>query len=143
MSYIALDEMFVRQLCKMSSRFAILRSLRRLKGIWKRSFQGVLYNCLKNHLVKASRNCLFKMLFVPLYEMSFRQLCKISSRFANPTSFKRLKDILPKCLECLHETSLRCLFTGWALSRSSQVTISKNWNTNGNMWLYPMCAWRL
>ena len=41
--------------------------------------------------------------------MSIRLLYKISSRFANPTSFRRLKDILPRSLECLHKTSLRHL----------------------------------
>ena len=34
------------------------------------------------------------VLYIPLYEISFRQPGKISSRFANPTSFRRLKDIL-------------------------------------------------
>ena len=58
-----------------------------------------------------SKNCLCEMCYIPLYEMPFRQLCKISSRFSNPTSFRRLKDILStRCLECLHKTSLRCLF---------------------------------
>ena len=50
------------------------------------------------------------MSYIPLYEMSFRQLCKIRSRFAYPTSFRRLKDILPRCLDCLHKTSLRLFF---------------------------------
>ena len=34
------------------------------------------------------------MSYIPLYEMSFRQLCKISSRFVNLKFFRRLKDIL-------------------------------------------------
>ena len=113
-SYVALDEMFLRQLWKMSSRFANLTFLRRLKGILQRCFQGVFYHCLENHLAKMSKNCLCEMSYIPQYEMSFRQLCKISSRFANPTSFRRLKDILPNRLECLRETSFRYLFADWA-----------------------------
>ena len=108
-----LDEVFFRQLCKMSSRFANPTFLRRLKGILQRCFQGVFYHCLENHLAKMSKNCLCEMSYIPLYEMSFRQLCKICSRFANPTSFRCLKDILLRCLECRHKTSLRCLFAGW------------------------------
>ena len=105
----ALDEMFLRPLCKMFSRFANPTFLRRLKGILQRCFQGVFYHCLENHLAKMSKNCLCEMSYIPLYEMSFRQLWKISSRFANATSFRRLKDILPRCLECLPKTSLRHL----------------------------------
>ena len=41
--------------------------------------------------------------------MFLRQLCKISSRFGNPTSFRCLKD-MSRCLGCLHKASLRCLF---------------------------------
>ena len=114
MSYVALGEMFLRQLCKMSSIFANPISLRRLKGIFQRCFQGAFYHCFENHHAKMSKNCLYEMSYLPLYEMSFRQPCKISSRFANPISFRRLKDILPRCLECLHKTSLRCLFADWA-----------------------------
>ena len=33
------------------------------------------------------------MSYILLYEMFFRQLCKISSRFANPTSSRRQKDV--------------------------------------------------
>ena len=99
--------MFLRQLCKMSSRFANPTFLRRLKDILQRCFQGVFYHCLENHLTKMSKNCLCEISYISLYEMSFRQLCKISSRFTNPTSFRGLKDILPRCLECLHKTSLR------------------------------------
>ena len=98
-----------RQLWKMSSRFANPTFLRRLKGILQRCFQGVFYHCLENHLAKMSKNCLCEMSYIPLYEMSFRQLCKISSKFANLTLFRCLKDILPRCLECLHKTSLRHL----------------------------------
>ena len=50
MSYVALDEMFLRQLCKMSSRFANPTFLRRLKGILQRRFQGVLKAILQNVL---------------------------------------------------------------------------------------------
>ena len=53
--------------------------------------------------------------------MSFRQLCKISSRFANLTSFRRLKDILPRCLECLDKTSLICLFADWGVPISAEA----------------------
>ena len=109
MSYVALDEMFFKQLCKMSSRFANPAFLRRLKGILQISFQGVFYHCLENYLTKLSKNCLFEMSYIPLHEISFRQPCKISSTFANLTSLKRLKDILPRCLECLHKTSLKHL----------------------------------
>ena len=98
--------MFFRQLCKMSSRFANLTFLRRLKGILQRWFQGVFYPCLEKCLAKMSKNCYSD---IPLYEMSFRQLYKISSRFANPTFLRRLKDILPRCLVCPHKASLRNL----------------------------------
>ena len=94
----------------MSSTFANPTLLRRLKDILQRCFQSVFYHCLENYLAKMSKNCLCEMSYIPLYEMSFRQPCKISSRFANPTSFRRLKDILPRCLECLHKTSLRHLY---------------------------------
>ena len=51
--------------------------------------------------------------------MSFRQLCKISSRFANPTFFRCLKDILPRCLKivfakCLIYQYMRCLLDSYA-----------------------------
>ena len=101
MSYVSLDEMFFRQLCKMSSRFANPTFLRRLKDILQRCFQSVFYHCLENDLTEMSKNCLCKMSYTLLYEMSLRQPCKISSRFANPRSFRPLKDILPRCLECL------------------------------------------
>ena len=94
MPYVALDEMILKQICKMSSRFANPTFLRCLKSILQRCFQGVFYHCLEKHLAKMFKNCLCEMSYIPLYEMSFRQLCKISSRFANPTSFRRLKDIL-------------------------------------------------
>ena len=116
MSYVALDEMFLRQLDKMSSRFANPTFLRSLKDILQRYFQGIFYHCLENHLPEMSKNCLCEMSYIPLYDMSFRQLCKISSKFANPTSFRRLKDILPRCLECLHKISLRYLFADWVVS---------------------------
>ena len=110
MSYVALDEMFFRMVCKIYSRFANQTFLRRLKGILQRCFQSIFYHGSEKYLVKMFKNCLFKMFFISLFEMSFSQLCKISSRFANPTSFRRLKDIFPRCLECLLKTSLRCLF---------------------------------
>ena len=66
-----------------------------------------LLHCFENCHAKMSKICLYEMSYIPLYEMSFRQPCKMSSRFANSTSFRRLK-------ECLHETSLRCLFANWA-----------------------------
>ena len=56
-----------------------------------------------------SKNCLCEMSYVPLYEMPFRQPFKVCSRFANPTSFSRQKDIMPRSLECLQKTTLRCL----------------------------------
>ena len=93
----------------MSSIFASPTFLRRQKGIVQRCFRSVFYHCFENHLAKMSKNCLCEMSYIALYEMSFRQLCNIFSRFANPTSFMRLKDILPRCLECLHKTSLRHL----------------------------------
>ena len=65
-----------------------------LKGILQRYFQSIFYHCLENYLVKISKNCLFELSFIHVYEMSFRQLRKISSRFAYPTFFRRLKDIL-------------------------------------------------
>ena len=116
MSYVALDKMFLRQLDKMSSRFANPTFLRRLKDILQRCFQSAFYHFLENYFGKMSENCLCEMSYIPLYEISFRQPCKISSRFANPTSFRRLKDILPRCLECLHKTSLRYLFADWVVS---------------------------
>ena len=97
----------------MFSRFPNPTFLRRLKGILQRCIQSAFYHCLENYLAKMSKNCLCKMSYIPLYEMSFRQPCKISSRFANPKSFRRLKDILRRCLECLHKTSFRCLFADW------------------------------
>ena len=63
-----------RQLRKMSSRFANLTFLRRLKGILQRCFEGVFYYYLENYLTKMSKNCLFEMFYTPLHEMSFRQL---------------------------------------------------------------------
>ena len=96
---------------QVSSRFANPTFLRRLKGILQRCFQSVFYHWLENYLAKISKNCLCEMSYIPLYEMSFRQLCKIRSRFAYPTSFRRLKDILPRCLDCLHKTSLRLFFS--------------------------------
>ena len=101
MSYVSLDEMFVRQLCKMSSRFGNPTFLRRLKDILQRCFQSVFYHFLENYLTEVSKNCLCKMSYTLLYEMPLRQPCNISSIFANPRSFRRLKDILPRCLECL------------------------------------------
>ena len=57
------------------------------------------------------------MPYIPLYEMSLRHLCKISSRFVSRTSFRRVKDIYPRRLECSYKTSLRrllrCLFADW------------------------------
>ena len=110
MPYVALDEIFVRQLCKISSRFANLTFLRRLKGILQIYFQGVFYPCLENHLAEMSKNCLCEMSYIPLYEMSFRQLYKLSSRSANPTFFRHLKDILQRCLQCHHKASLKGIF---------------------------------
>ena len=75
------------------------------------------------------------MSFIPLYEMSFRQLCKIKifSRFANPKIFRRLKGILPRCLESLRKkffkASLRSLFVKWDVSGvtlSDLVTEERN-----------------
>ena len=60
-------------------------------------------------LAEISENCLCEMSYIAVHEMSFRQLCKISSRFGNPTFFRCMKDILPRCLECFHKTSLRHL----------------------------------
>ena len=54
-----------------------------------------------------SKNCLCDMSYIPLHEIPFRHLCKASSRSANPTFFRCLKDILSRCLECLHKTSLK------------------------------------
>ena len=71
---VAPDEIFCRQLYKMSSRFANSIFLRRLKGILQRCFQGVFYHCLENYLAKMSKNCIFKKSYIPLYEMSFRQI---------------------------------------------------------------------
>ena len=39
----------------------------------------------------------FQMSSAALDEMLFRQLCKMSSRFANPTFSRCLKDILKRC----------------------------------------------
>ena len=62
-----------------------------------------------------SKNSLCEMSYMSIYEMYFRQLCKISSRFANPTYFRRLKVIWPRCLECFHKTSLiNPIWTGGA-----------------------------
>ena len=71
---VAPDKMFFRQLCKMSSRFANPIFLRHLKGILQRCFQGVFYHCLENYLAKMSKNFFFKKSYIPLYEMSFRQI---------------------------------------------------------------------
>ena len=57
MPYVAVDEMFLRQLCKMSSRFANPTFLRRVKGILQRCFQSVFYHCLENHLANIYKNC--------------------------------------------------------------------------------------
>ena len=117
--------MFLRQLCKMSSRYANPIFLRRLKGILQRCFQGVFNHCLENHFAKMSKNCLCEMSYITLSEMSFRQLCKISSRFANPTSFRLQKDILSRCLVCLHKTSLRYLFADWlSLCKLQEINLS-------------------
>ena len=109
----------------MSSRFANPTFLRSLKGILQRCFQGVFYPCLENYLANVSSNCLCEISYIPLHEMSFRQLYKISYRFANPTFFRHLKDILPRCLECLHKTSLRHLFVRefkcWAGGRGDLI----------------------
>ena len=59
------------------------------------------------------------MSYIQLLEMCYRQLYKMSSRFANPTSFMHLKDILARCLESLQDifkTSLRCIFADWISS---------------------------
>ena len=106
----------------MSSRFANPTFLRRLKGILQRCFQGVFYHCLENHLAKMSKNCLCEMSYIPLYEMSFRQPCKISSRFANPTSFRRLKASASS--KNIFKTSLRCLFADW------ESLIKRFWQLN-------------
>ena len=98
MSYVAQEKLFLRQLWNMSSRFANPTFLRRLKGILQRCFQGAFYHCLEDHIAKMSKNCLWEMFYISLYEMSVSQLCKISSRFANPTSSRRREDILPGCL---------------------------------------------
>ena len=93
----------------MTFRFANPTFLKRLKDILQRCFQSVFYHRLENYLAKMYKKCICEVSYIPLYEMSFRQQCKISSRFANPTSFRHLKDTMPKCLECLHKTSLRHL----------------------------------
>ena len=85
--------MFFRQLCYMSSRFANPTLSRCLKDILQRCFQDVFYHCHENYLAKLSENCLCEMSYI-LYELSFRQLCKVSSRFANVTSFSPLIYIL-------------------------------------------------
>ena len=95
MSYVALEQTFFRQLCKLSSRFEDPKFSRRLKDILERCFEGLFYHYFGNYLAKMSKNCFCKMSYIPLYEMSFRRLSKISSIFANPPSFRRLKDILP------------------------------------------------
>ena len=61
MFYVALDKMLLKQLCKISSRFANPTFLRLLKCILQRYFQGFFYHCLGNHLAKMSKNCLCKM----------------------------------------------------------------------------------
>ena len=70
MSYVALDDMLFRQLCKMSFRFANPTFLRRLKGILQRCFQVAFYHCLENYIDKVSENSLCEMSYIPLYEMS-------------------------------------------------------------------------
>ena len=37
-------------------------STKRLKGILRKSFQGIFYHCLENYLAKMSKDCLFKYL---------------------------------------------------------------------------------
>ena len=54
--------------------------------------------------------------------MSFRQPCKISSRFANPTSFRRLKASASS--KDIFKTSLRCLFADW------ESLIKRFWQLN-------------
>ena len=125
MPYVALDETFVNQLCKMSSRFDNATFLRRLKGILQRCFQGVFYYCLENHLAKMSKNCLCEMSYIPLYEMSFRQLCKISSRFANATSFRRLMSWVSSY--SIFKTFLRCLFADWVWSLLKFSIVCPGW----------------
>ena len=113
MSYVAIGKIFSRQLWKMCSRFADPTFVRCLKDILQRCFQGIFTIALKNMLLRclniSCSDYLFEMCFIPLCAMSFRKLCKIFPRFANPISFRRLKDILSRSLECLHNTSLRRL----------------------------------
>ena len=59
---------------------------------------------------------------IPVNEMSFRQPCKISSRFANPASFRRLKAWVSS--KNIFKTSLRCLFADW------ESLIKRFWQLN-------------
>ena len=106
MSYVALDVMFFRWLCKISSRFGNPIFLRCLKGmLYKDAFKLSFTIALKTILLR----CLKTVFYTTIWDV-FRQLCKIPSRFANPTSFRPLKDILPRCLKCLHKTFISHLF---------------------------------
>ena len=120
----------------MSSRFANPTFLRRLKDIFQRCFQSVFYHCLENCLAKMSKSCFCKMSYIPLYEMSFRQPCKISSRFANSTSFRRLKDILPKYLEWLHKTTLRCLLADWVQYHKEAIDHFCGCSISYHLWIW-------
>ena len=74
MSYLALDEMFFRQLCKMSSGFVNLTFLRHLAKILSKVSFTIVF---KTILLRCLKRCLCRMSYIPLYEMSFRQLCKM------------------------------------------------------------------
>ena len=79
----------------------------------KKPLAKMLSKCIcysfENYFAKMPKNCLCEMSYIPIYQIFFRQLCNISSRFANPISFRPVKEILPRCFECLHKTSLRHL----------------------------------
>ena len=75
MSYIALDKMFFRQQCKISSRFENPTFLRHLRGILKRCFQSVFHLCLEDYLAKMSKNCLFEMSFMMMIMMMMIMNC--------------------------------------------------------------------
>ena len=64
MSYVALENMSIRQLCKMSSRFTNSTFLGRFKSILQRCFQSVFYHRVENYLAKMTKKWLCKMSYI-------------------------------------------------------------------------------
>ena len=80
-SYVAQDQVFFRQLCKMSPIFAKPTLSRRLKGNLQRCFQGVFYRCLEKYLAKISKKCFWNVLYTYLSYMSYINLLDSYARY--------------------------------------------------------------